>query len=196
MSRINWARFKNPPKGLFPPEGWNEFIAALQTMELTDFTGGEISSKDANGTKLASRGGAGTSVAVALPFQIVPFLQDGDTPAWRIVTSTMAGQLPDGFNPGDDPSYILTGLNDGDVIYGVVTYDLSGEEPILAYCGFGADADIPADDVEGGTWYVRLGSVRIIEGVPKAVNDRYGPIGTDIYPVWFSFPLHYDLKFY
>jgi hypothetical protein len=109
----------------------------------------------------------------------------------RIITSTLVGDVPDGFSPGDDPPYLLT-VSDGDIIYGCVTIETSTGDVTSRTLGSGGA--LPDDDPDSGTYYARLGSVSITGGVIAPVNDQYGPIKTNIYRDWFRPIVIYKLE--
>ena len=105
----------------------------------------------------------------------------------RVLTGLVAGQPPSGFSPGDTPPYVLD-VNDGDIVYACIVWDVSGETasatPTSVTLGNGQS--VPADAPANGTWYYRIGSVAVTNGKSAPANDRYGPISTDCYRLWFA----------
>lgn len=123
-------------------------------------------------------------------FELIKAKSDDEgSPRVRVVESTLAGGLPDGFEPGDKPPYLLN-VSDGDSIWGVISVDVTGELPgdVLSRA-LEAGATMPDDDIYGGIYYVKIGTVAISDaGKVTPVNVRYGPIDGTPYRMWFSNP--------
>jgi hypothetical protein len=140
----------------------------------------------ASGTKYVTKaqGGKKSSAVPTQPFQIIAY----SSTQVRIITSTLANDVPDGFGPGDDPPYLLT-VADGDIIYGCVTFDTTDPALPVTSRTLGHGDSLPDDDPSTATFYERIGSVSISDaGVITPSNDRYGPIDALCFRRWFSFP--------
>ncbi|GEM_PF-3739877 len=102
----------------------------------------------------------------------------------RVFTSLLCGDTPAGFSPGDDPAFTLT-VADGDKIWAGVTTDGGFTNGSVTSRFIDCGSSVPADDPEGFTFYIRLGSVSVDgDGNVTRANDVYGPID-------FGCPLQY-----
>jgi len=126
----------------------------------------------------------GASANIIQPFELLSQFSSGDPPQpeIRVIYSTLAGEAPDGFSPGDDPPYILTPVGSEGYVYGVITID--GTTGDITSRALGIDATIPDDG--DTTFYVEIGSYSITDGALTVVNARYGPIDVQICRKWFA----------
>jgi hypothetical protein len=161
----------------------------------------DIEPRDGNGIKVADAAGGGKSVnlfgarngatdAATKPFQLIPASDDTGAKV-RILTSTLAGDTPDGFSEGDDPPYIFTGVADGTVFYGILTIDDETGEITSRTLAKGASLPDNTDT----EFYVRIGSAAVTDGAAVPVNDRYGPIDAQICRDWFADPVSFGVTF-
>lgn len=126
--------------------------------------------------------------AALLPFELISADTDSEAKV-RVVESTLAGDIPDGFSPGDVPPFLLS-VNDGDSVWGVITIDVSGEVagPVVSRA-LDSGAVMPDDDPLTGTFYVKIGTVVVSDSLKSSpVNVRYGPIDGTGFRVWFANP--------
>jgi hypothetical protein len=122
------------------------------------------------------KAGKGNAGGAYQPFQIVGADTDGANKV-RVLTSTVFGELPDGFSAGDTPPYVLS-VSDGDIIYAVLTY--SSSDGSISSATLGVGSEVPDD--EDGVLNVRIGSVAVLDGKTTPANDCYGPILGTICP--------------
>lgn len=135
-------------------------------------------------------GGGSTSYE---PFELVA-ADEGGSNKVRVVSGEIAGDVPSGFSPGDDPPYILD-VSDGDIVWAIVTYDVSSGEGSFPVTSRTLDkgSSLPADDPTAGTFYYRIGSVAIVSGKTKPVNDRTGAILTNCFRLWYEYPKNFGV---
>ena len=136
------------------------------------------------GGSLISGGAGGTPTQ---PFSLVS-ADDKSGAHVRVLESNLVGDLPSGFTSGDNPPYVLD-VSDGDIVYGCVTWDVSGQAPgDVTSRTLGIGQTVPTDDPSNGTFYYRIGSVAVSNGKSTPSNDAYGPIDATCYRPWFTNP--------
>jgi hypothetical protein len=123
---------------------------------------------------------AETAAEIKQPFTLVAADDEAGTKV-RVITSTLGGDVPAGFSPGDDPPYVLT-VADADIVWGGITIDSGTGEITARWLDSGAE--MPADTATD--FHVRIGSVAVSSGVSSPVNDRYGPITATVCRNWFA----------
>lgn len=128
----------------------------------------------------------GASGIIGSPFHLPFSLELIDATHLRVYSSTLAGDLPDGFSIGDDPPFILSVTGSG-VVYGEVNYDDSTGDITDRSISYGSS--VPDDD--DTTTYFRLGSFNTTSGA--VVNDAYGPVTGNACADFFTSPLTYTL---
>lgn len=107
----------------------------------------------------------------------------------RVVGGTVAGELPTGMSPGDDPIFELSGLGSSGYILAKVTYtpttgEVTAREIIK-------QSEIPGE--AEGVIHVVIGSWSIDgDNVLHLSNARYGPIDVLICRDWYASPVHYS----
>lgn len=187
-SPIEYVRGTGFPKDI--RETVNDLVEAYNRVEEIKVapdlaTAGKIIETDLKKVYLVplSTGTSGTTK----PFQLIA-ASTNSVAKVRIVISSITGIIPPGFSPGDKPPYVLT-VADGNKVYGVITYDVSGEAPgdILSV-DIGAAATVPEDDTTNGIFYRLIGTVAVDGVKVTPVNTLYGPMESTAFRVWFSDP--------
>jgi hypothetical protein len=109
----------------------------------------------------------------------------------RVVGGTIAGELPTGMSPGDDPVFELTGLEDSGYVLAKVSFTSSTGE--VTNREIIKSSDVPGD--EDGVIHIVIGSWSIDEDdVMHLSNARYGPIDLMICRDWYASPPHYSVN--
>jgi len=107
-----------------------------------------------------------------------PLLIFPDGGGIRIVYGTIGGIVPDGMQPGDSPTFILSGMTGSGVVYGGVDTDSGIPAPITASIAFAASkpADVdPNGDGTDGNFYFQIGSYTVSDkGAIKTAQNVSG----------------------
>jgi hypothetical protein len=154
------------------------------------------------GNDVRQAGGKGRSIDAALaiggkkgsstpsrPFQLVN-ASDEDTHNIRVIYSTLAGAMPDGFSEGDDPPYILEDVGDAaGKVYAEVTLDMDTGEVLSRDLAFGAT--VPASDPTIGYFTGEIGSFNTVSETFGVSNSGYGP--AYLAREWFTYPANYQI---
>lgn len=153
-----------------------------------------------------TRGSGGQTVNVTAqaqqsknyPFQLI-VAKASPTVDVRVVTGLLAGGTPTGFSGGDDPPFILTDCDDGDIVFATIEANVGSFSVRITNRTIEKAQVIPDDVDTGGSlrFHYRLGSVKITTlsggGVAASVeNDSYGPVNAAINYRWFTSPEKYS----
>lgn len=122
------------------------------------------------------------AAAALQPFKLID-ASEGETKKIRVVYSTLAGEEPTGFSPGDDPEYKLTVSATGYIWGGITINETTGE---IVDDGIWLDSGSAVPANTDDTFYVQIGSFSIDDDTLTIAQARFGPIHATICRNWFA----------
>ena len=146
----------------FSPNGKNEFLSSEESVIL------DLKLVDLPPPSLS-------------PFELVATTNDSGKPRLNVVNSTLAGELPTDFSPGE--AFLLTPETGTRLVYGKLTIDdTTGEVTAIEIL---QAATVPEDTA--ALRHVLIGNYVFADGEFTSVsNYRYGPIDVEICRNWHA----------
>lgn len=168
----------------------NELIDAIMERTPLSFFNGFLTPLPHGFHVRTKGGGSSGSLAGLQSLQLVNTSTE-DTRKIRVVAGSIAGEMPAGMSPGDDPICELTGIPGSGYVLAKITYTTS--TGVITAREIIQQAEAPEET--DGVVYVLIGSWSIDEDdVMHLSNARYGPIDLMICRDWYASPAHYSVN--
>lgn len=144
------------------------------------------------GYRIANRGPGGVCLEIDLeavasrlrqPFSL-QLVTEGNATKIRVWASTIASRYPTGFQPGDNPAYLLSPSGNTGYVYGGVSINTTTGEIVENGVWVGIGSSVPANTSD--TFYVMIGSYSKTGEQYVVSNARYGPINFTACRDWYA----------
>jgi len=167
----------------------NGILDALDILRLRDGRGYTVSYSGPGGTTLDINPGAGF-LSQTFPFQLIDVSTEIERRV-RVKMGTIADEVPDVFNEGDNPIFYYVVTIAG-FVWGEVELNSSGDGTIIEV-SISNGPVVPVDTEF--LRYVPIGSYNVTPTATVPANFRYGPIIVKVCRNWFSNPPTYGVTF-